>query len=186
MATPRYSDFDPAIVNANAGKNLIATSATVALGYGAASAASKFMPVDAWNALAKDTWILQGVLVAAIVALIYKLQGDIAGQAGLSSLQRAQLDRVATTKSQRLWALFFAIAVSALLPRIAEAMSGSAAQVPLLFAATLLQTTTALLCLYLPGMWQELRRFTTSMIAEKERKARQQAELDRLEKSSSK
>lgn len=183
MATPRYSHIHSSAVNTNAAKNITILSAAVGAGAVAALMAGSLLLASAWEALLKDTWIIQGVLVAAVVALIYKLQSDIAGLAGLSALQRIQLDDMVTVKSRRLWMLFFAIALSALLPRVADAMVEGAAQYRVLFAATVLQTSTALLCCRLPGMWQELRRFTTALIAEKERKARQQAELDRLAKA---
>jgi len=183
MATPRYSHVDSSTVSSNAAKNISIISAALAAGATAAYLAGTFLKTNAWAALLKDTWIIQGVLVAAVVALIYKLQSDIASLAGLSSLQRMQLDDMVTVKSRRLWMLFFAIALSALLPRIADAIAEGVVQYRVLFAATTLQTTTALLCCRLPGMWQELRRFTTALIAEKERKARQQAELERLSKA---
>jgi len=180
MATSRYSDIDSSAVSTNSARNILLLAAAVATGVLAGAAGAAFLRTDAWAALLKDTWIIQGVLVAAVVALIYKLQSDIAGLAGLTSLQRIQLDDMVTVKSRRLWMLFFAIALSALLPRVAGAMADGVGQSRVLFLATALQMTTALLCGRLPGMWQELRRFTTAMIAEKERKARQQAELDRL------
>ncbi|MNV15455.1 hypothetical protein D3C71_1061830 [compost metagenome] len=183
MATTRHSHIDSSAVTTNAAKNISILTAAIAVGIVAAFSAAALLQVSAWQALLKDTWIIQGVLVTAVVALIYKLQSDIAGLAGLNSLQRIQLDDMVTIKSRRLWLLFFAIALSALLPRIADAMGIGAGQNRVLFSATVLQTTTALLCCRLPGMWQELRRFTTAMIAEKERKARQQAELDRLAKA---
>ncbi len=183
MATPRYSHIDSPTVNTNAVKNIAILSAAIAAGAVAATLAGRYLQPSAWEALLKDTWIIQGVLVAAVVALIYKLQSDIAGLAGLTSMQRIQLDGMVTVKSRRLWMLFFSIALSALLPRIADAMTAGIAQNRVMFSATVLQLTTALLCCRLPGMWQELRRFTTAMIAEKERKERQQAELERLAKA---
>lgn len=183
MATTRHSHINSSAVMTSAAKNIFILSAAVAAGLVTAFSAATFLQISSWEALLKDTWIIQGVLVAAVVALIYKLQSDIAGLAGLNSLQRVQLDDMVTVKSRRLWMLFFAIALSALLPRIADAMGGGVGQSRVLFSATVLQTTSALLCCRLPGMWQELRRFTTAMIAEKERKARQQAELDRLAKA---
>jgi len=171
-------------VNTNATKNILLLILVLTTGLATGVIASQLLSDRGLEALLKDTWIIQGVLVAAVVALIYKLQSDIAGLAGLSSIQRIQLDDMVTVKSRRLWALFFAIALSALLPRVAGAIAEGAAQNKLLFSATVLQTTTALLCGRLPGMWQELRRFTTAMIAEKERKSRQTAELERLSKAS--
>lgn len=183
MATSRYIHLDYTNVNNNAPKNIALLFAVMALGFGCGLASSKFLSTSSWESLLKESWIIQGVLVAAIVALIYKLQSDIAGLAGLTAMQRAQLDSMVTVKSRRLWALFFTIALSALLPRIATAMPEGVMQNRVLFLATFLQTVSTLLCFHLPGMWQELRRFTTAMIAEKERKARQQAELDRLTKA---
>ena len=183
MASTRHSHIDSSAVMTSAAKNIAIMLAAIAAGVLAASSAAALLQVSAWAAFLKDTWIVQGVLVAAVVALIYKLQSDIAGLAGLNSLQRVQLDDMVTVKSRRLWMLFFAIALSALLPRMADAMGAGVGQNRVLFSATVLQTTSALLCCRLPGMWQELRRFTTAMIAEKERKARQQAELDRLAKA---
>ncbi|WOB47915.1 hypothetical protein NYR97_11475 [Xanthomonas hydrangeae] len=186
MATHSHSNIHSAAVSSNSLKNFLLLSAALTTGALAGYVGMAYLRVSAWEALLKDTWIIQGVLVAAIVALIYKLQSDIAGLAGLTSLQRIQLDEMVTVKSRRLWALFFAVALSALLPRLASAIADQTSQSRLLFAATALQVTSALLCGRLPGMWQELRRFTTALIAEKERKARQQAELDRLAKAAQK
>lgn len=159
-------------------------TAFVAIAGGSAAiswAAFRFADADKLVVLLKDIWILQGVLVTAVVSLIYRLQSDVASLAGLGAAQRAELDAMVRTKSFRLWLLFVFIALSALLPRIADGLPGWTRLIGALSLG--LSFATAAYATYLPAMWNELRNFVTALVAERERQDRRKAELERLRKA---
>lgn len=134
--------------------------------------------------LLKDIWILQGVLATAVVSLIYRLQSDVASLAGLGAAQRAELDAMVRTKSTRLWLLLVLIALSALLPRLVDAIPESGRFIAA--ASLALSFVTTAYAVYLPSMWNELRLFVTALVAERERQDRRQKELERIRKAGSK
>lgn len=179
MATQCSRDWHSSPVNVSAIRNSLIFAVILSCALLACWGAEKFVRQDALLRLLHDAWIIQAVLVTAVVALIYRLQSDLAALAGLNAAQRSRLDAMVKLKSRRLWSLFFVIALSALLPRVAVVMT-PIAQARLLHFAVVLMVMTALYCLYLPSMWNELRRFLTNLVAERERRERRQKELERL------
>ncbi|WP_313178931.1 hypothetical protein [Stenotrophomonas sp.] len=147
-------------------------------------AAYRFADAARLVAVLKDMWVLQGVLVTAVVSLIYRLQSDVASLAGLGAAQRSELDSMVRTKSLRLWVLFVLIAISALLPRVTDGFPSFVAQIAAFSLA--LSFFTAAYSAYLPSMWNELRTFVTALVAERERQDRRKAELERLRKAAEK
>ncbi len=133
--------------------------------------------------VAGNLWVLQGVLVTAVLTLIYRLQSDIATLANLNSIQREKLDEIVRVKSSRLWLLFVGIALSAFLPKLAPSLETSFFRPAALFISIFLMCSTTLYAFYLPRMWNELRRFLTDKIADREAEERVQAELDRIKEA---
>lgn len=171
-------------VNSGVARNAGISAAIWLFAITAACVALREVSVASLLALLEDLWILQAVLVTAVVSLIYRLQSDLASVAGLKAGQRARLDSMVKRKSRRLWLLFLLIAVSALLPRSASVLVEEG-QIFVAFAGLALMVATAAYCFYLPAMWNELRQFLTSMVAERERKERRLKELERLGSDSS-
>lgn len=150
---------------------------------GSAATLRAYVSQEVLHSILLNIWIVQAVLVTAVVTLIYRLQSDLAAVANLDSLQRAMLDEFVSKKTLRLWVLFFMFAVSALLPRVMDVAPPRA--VPSLTSISIvLAIATALYCLYIPSMWNELRRFLAEAASRNEALERQRRELERLRSNS--
>lgn len=180
MAATRYSFASNPNMSTGVGRNLLLTMLIFVVAGFAVFAAFQWGDRAVVTKLLTDSWIVQAVLVTAIVTLIYRLQSDIASLSGLQSIQRVRLDAMVRRKAVRLWSLFFCIAVCALLPRLLSAVTNSAWNTVLYSLAIFGSIASALYCLYLPGMWNELRSFLTALVAEREKRERQLKELERL------
>lgn len=184
MATECSAGWNSVQVNTGAAKNLVAMLAIAAAATAAGILCIQFADRDLLQTALKDAWFVQGVLVTAIVALIYKLQSDIATLANLNARQRASLDAMVRKKSARLWSLFLTVALSAVLARFSSAVQVEPASTILTFLSAVMMVGSALSCIYLPFMWNELRRFLTGMVAEKESREKVEKEIKRLTEES--
>ncbi len=184
MVAAGGSDRNRPLMKLGVARNLWAFVAIGGASAAVAWAAYRFADAAKLVAVLKDMWVLQGVLVTAVVSLIYRLQSDVASLAGLGAAQRSELDAMVRTKSRRLWALFLLIALSALLPRVTDGFPNWTHQIAALSLA--LCFFTAAYTAYLPSMWNELRSFVTALVAERERQDRRKAELERLRKAADK
>lgn len=180
MATASGRFANSADVMTGVTRNVLVSLLIFSAGAFGVFAARKWGTAEAVAKILVDGWIVQAVLVTAVVTLIYRLQSDIASLAGLQSMQRVRLDAMVRRKALRLWGLFFAIALSALLPRLLSAVTVDSVRSVLLELSLFGAIVSALYCLYIPSMWNELRTFLTALVAEREKKDRQTKELERL------
>lgn len=180
MAETGDFEWDRALMEAHAVRNLSVAALNLCAGIVCGWVAGKYVSTDLLIAVLKDLWVVQAVLAAAVVSLIYRLQSDAAIVGHLSALQRSRLDRIVRVKAGRLWVLFLLIAVSAALARIADVVPSVYHQRVVAGAAVTFMISTALFCLYLPSMWNELRSFVTQLSAEKEAASRREAHLKRV------
>lgn len=181
MAPERtWNEEDRWHVTASALRNLLIVAVAIA---GSVSCAIWFLnhalAADIRSVLI-DAWPVQGLLGGAVLALIYKLQSDTAGVKGLRRAQQHLLDETVTRKAGRLWALVVMIALPVLLARISDHFAQPSVEKLVLGSAMVFALLSTALCLYLPSMWNELRRFSSELVARQQREDRRQSQLDRL------
>lgn len=166
-------------------KNFLLSLAIVVASVAIAAISMSVQEVKSIVIILSDLWALQGVVVTAIVTLIYRMQSDIAGLVGLNAYQRARLDEIVRVKARRLWIQFFFIALAAALPRLILAIDSEAGQKVALFFTIFIFSASLFYAAYIPSMWNELRNFISERIAEREEEAERKAEIERIRNAAS-
>lgn len=166
-------------------KNFLLSLAIVVASVAIAAISMNVQEVKSIVVILSDLWVLQGVVVTAIVTLIYRMQSDIAGLVGLNAYQRARLDEIVRVKARRLWIQFFFIALAAALPRVILAIDSEVGQKAALFFTIFIFSASLSYAAYIPSMWNELRNFISERIAEREEEAERKAEIERIRNAAS-
>lgn len=181
MASGRTTEESSAVAMSDgAVKNLILVVGAIALSVYASTWFMQNAGISHIRTVMRDLWPLQGILVGAVLAFVYRLSSDTTSVKGMAAYQRRKLDRMVATKFWRLWALAAGIAVPVLLVRIDEKFESAATGEFVLWLGMTLAFFTALLCFYVPPMWLELRRFVTALVSQAEDDERIKDQLKRL------
>lgn len=180
MATECHSEESSWLAMQGAVRNFVyITGAAIISGWAASWFLESARMVDIRNVM-RDIWAVQGILVGAVLALIYRLSTDTASVKGMNSSQRRKLDEMVTRKSRRLWLLVACIVLPVFLARIDDKFEVEAISAAVLWSAIALALFSSFLTFYLPSMWTELRRFVTSLVVQAEQDERIKADLERL------
>jgi hypothetical protein len=145
-------------------RNVVVFVLAVAVSAAAGWLAATHMPATDLRASLQDLWPVQTVVSTAIAAFIYRLISDTALLKGLSSKQRRTLDSVVSLKLKRLWWLFGLVVLGGILCRVPAKLVvhvDAAAYYGVTGATVLL---SVLLALWVPSMWNELRRFLSDAL----------------------
>lgn len=180
MATRCYSEESNWLAMQGAVRNFVLVIGAFAAASYAATWFTQNASADQVRTVMRDIWPLQGMLVTAVLALIYRLSADTSSVKGMKASQRRKLDEMVTRKSWRLWALSACIVLPVLLARVDDKFSSPLLGQGALWLSMMLATSSFMLCFYLPKMWNELRRFVTSLVVQAEEDERVKDELERL------
>lgn len=178
-----WEERDRWLMSIGVARNMVVLLLAAAVSVMAASWFVRNASAESIRDVISELWVVQGLLVGAILALIYRLSSDTAGIKGMKAAQRRLLDEMATRKAYRLWALAVLVVAPAVLVRISDRFESPQISDALLWVAIALGVFSTTMAGYLPSIWNELRRFVTQLVADNERDERTRAQLSNLDGS---